>query len=477
MVPKLLKIVVLFNLLLTSGVNAREIWRESFTVSDKGIWGNAEGGIDSYFSEISAWSLEYYDVKLENADDYAKTVTTSGGRFEVRDVEGEVKWMSEIIDIEGYLNVKIELTAAETGSNENIQNKYLKAYYKLDNGLEILFEKSGENFGNWGTTFAGQTGLTGKKLQIIVYLKNNYSGDKVILDEVIVSGEENLDPIESGDVLINEVLFNPFPGGSDYVEIYNNSENEIGTNRLFLASRDSKLELTQIYPLSSKKNKIFPGDYLCLTKDTASVYPFFTILCRECFLQMGKFPSYNNDEDYVVLLDEELQVIDELHYTDKLHSPLLADEEGISLERNSFSKPTNDANNWHSASSVAGYGTPGYENSQLEIENITKPKITFEPEAFSPNFDGYNDEYKISYELDKPGYIANISVFDAAGRFVLKLANNEILGTNGTIAWNGEDETGQRQNLGVYVVLVEIFDTDGNVYRFKDGVVLTDVLE
>jgi hypothetical protein len=220
-----------------------------------------------------------------------------------------------------------------------------------------------------------------------------------------------------------------------------------------------------------------PENYLALTKDTNSVFPWFEIKCRECFLQMEKFPSYNNDFDYVVLLDENMQVMDELFYSEKMHHLLLAEEKGISLERISFSQNTNDLKNWHSASTTAGYGTPGYENSQVEIENAIAPKVTFNLESFSPNFDGYNDEYQIQYELEKPGYIANISIFDSAGRFVTKLTNNEILGTSGTIVWNGENETGQRQNLGVYVVLVEIFNTSGEVYQYKDGVVLTDVLE
>jgi hypothetical protein len=160
-----------------------------------------------------------------------------------------------------------------------------------------------------------------------------------------------------------------------------------------------------------------------------------------------------------------------------MHHPILAEEKGISLERISFDIKTNDIKNWHSASTTSGYGTPGYKNSQFEIENIDRPGITFSPESFSPNSDGYNDEYQINYEFEKPGYVANISIFDAAGRFIMKLANNEILGTSGTILWNGEDQTGQRQNLGVYVVLVEIFNTSGETYRYKDGVVLTDVLE
>ena len=472
------KILIFFCLFINSALQSQEIWRESFTLPNKGIWGGENGTIQSDFSEIANWNLEYVDVKLQDAGDYAKTVSTSGGRFEVVDITGEVVWLSAVIETTEYIKVDIKLNASETGSNTNINLKYLKAFYKLNNGSEIPFDTNGENRGNWGSAIAEQKGLVGEKLQVVVRMANDYAADKVILDEVIVIAEEKpLEPILSGDVLISEVLFNPVAGGSDYVDIYNNSGKEISTNRLYLASRDSKLELTQIYPLSKSKRMFLPENYLALTKDTNGVFPWFEIKCRECFLQMEKFPSYNNDFDYVVLLNENMQVIDELFYSEKMHHLLLAEEKGISLERISFAENTNDIKNWHSASTTSGYGTPGYKNSQVEIENATVPKVTFNLESFSPNFDGYNDEYQINYELEKPGYIANISIFDSAGRFVLKLANNEILGTSGTIVWNGNDESGHRQNLGVYVVLVEIFNTSGELYQYKDGVVLTDVLE
>ncbi len=477
MIRNIIAILIFFCLLNCSAVQSQEIWRESFTIPNKGIWGDENGAIQSDFSGITSWTLEFPGVSGSNADDYAKTVSTSGGRFEVRHIEGEVKWKSETIEITDFTHVKIELTASETGSGNNAQKKYLKAFFTIDDGEEIPFETNAINAGNWGSNKVEHSNLTGSKLQIIVYMANSYSADKVILDEVAVFGEENLEPIRPGDLILNEVLFNPFPGGNDYVEIYNNSEKEIGLNRLYLATRSKDLSLAQIYPLTKLRIKLLPGNYLLLTKDTNQVFPFYTIERPECFLQMEKIPSYNNDKDYVVLLDETMQIIDELFYTEKMHAPLLANKKGIALERISFSAPTNDAKNWHSASSLAGYGTPGYVNSQVENTTISAPQITFHPKAFSPNFDGYNDEYEIRYQLDKPGYMTNISIFDAAGRFIMKLANNEILGTNGTIIWNGKNETDQRQNLGVYVVLVEIFDLHGNVYRYKDGVVLTDVLE
>jgi hypothetical protein len=478
MISNISKILIFFYLLFNSTLHAQEIWRESFSVPNKGIWGDGKGTIQSDLLGITNWTLEYANVKLQNENDYARTVATSGGRFEVVDITGEIVWLSTTIIISEYLNVDIKLTASETGSNKNTELKYLKAFYRIDDGAEIPFTTNSENMGDWGSSVAEQKDVTGEKLQIVVRMNNDYSADKVILDEIIVTAKEKpLDPIELGDVLISEVLFNPVSGGSDFVEIYNNSEQEISTNRLYLASRDSKLELTQIYPLSVSKRIFYPGEYLALTKDTSGVFPWFDIQCPDCFLQMEKFPSFNNDFDYVVLLNENMQVIDELFYTEKMHHPLLAAEKGISLERISFSQNTNDTKNWHSASTTAGYGTPGYQNSQYEIENVNTPKITFSPESFSPNFDGYNDEYKINYELEKPGYVANITIFDAAGRFIMKLTNNEILGTRGEITWNGTDQTGQRRNLGVYVVLVEIFNTSGEIYKYKDGVVLTDVFE
>jgi hypothetical protein len=71
----------------------------------------------------------------------------------------------------------------------------------------------------------------------------------------------------------------------------------------------------------------------------------------------------------------------------------------------------------------------------------------------------------------------NLKIFDSAGNLIVQPAKNEILGTSGEITWNGEDETGQLQTPGIYVVVLEIFDFQGTVHRFKDGVVLTVLWE
>lgn len=476
MTPNLPKLLTFLTFISFQQIHAQEIWHESFLIPEKGVWGNNDSDtILTDFEGIANWSLDYSKALLMNADDYAKTVSTSGGRFECCDINAEVIWYAEEIDISEFKNISIQLIAAETGSGANENTKYLKAYYKTDNDEPQLF---GEKYGNWDSDSLIISGLNGDKLQVQIVIRNDYASDKVYFNEVSVLGEEkNPVIIEPGNVLINEVLFNPVPGGEDFVEIYNNSEKQIPLNKLFLASRDKELELTQVYILTTDKENLRPREYLVLTIEIAGVFPWFTIECPACFLQMEKFPSYNNDEDNVVLLNNEMEVIDELVYSEKMHLPVFQDREGVSLERITFSAPTNDWNNWHSASSISGFGTPGYINSQAADELPEKSVVQFAPDAFSPNNDGYNDVYTISIQTDHPGYLCTVSIFYPNGQRIMNLKKNTLLGTSNEITWDGRNESGQRLQLGAYIVLVELYDLQGKLKHMKDAVILTDVLE
>jgi len=177
----------------------------------------------------------------------------------------------------------------------------------------------------------------------------------------------------------------------------------------------------------------------------------------------------------VVLLADSTEIADEFSYSDDLQSSLLYDAEGISLERIAFDVETNNPSSWHSAAEHVGYATPGYKNSQFKEDGLAT-EVTFEPKSISPNNDGYNDQLNITYQLENPGYVANIWIFDAAGRTVGQLAQNSSLGTSGTIHWNGEDETGSKLPLGAYIIVVEMFDTNGNVKHYKEACILTDLL-
>ena len=282
---------------------------------------------------------------------------------------------------------------------------------------------------------------------------------------------------EVGSILINEVLFNPFSGGTDFVELVNVSEQTIPVQRLKLATRDDALSLKQIYPVSTEKRYLRPGEFLVCTKDPTLVASQYITNNPASFCAMKSLPSYSDDAGTVVLLNDSLDVLDEFNYSAKMHSPFLADEEGVSLERISLEKPTSDRSNWASAAASVGFATPGLPNSQAGSETEIQDEITPEPKAFSPNGDGFNDELEIKFKLSKPNYIANVRIFDAVGRQVRFLVKNQSLAQEGSWTWNGKSESGQKLNIGVYIILVEIFDTDGHTKAFKKTCTLTDLLE
>jgi len=280
--------------------------------------------------------------------------------------------------------------------------------------------------------------------------------------------------IEKGDVVINEILFNPWPQGSDFVEIYNVSSKKIESRRLLLATRDDKGQLKNLISLEGAGTVLEQGAYLAVTADSEAVFSGYHTLCRPCIRQLPSMPPYNNDKGCAVLLGDSLQILDEFTYSEKMHHPLLHTVEGVSLERIHPGGSGQSPNNWHSASSECGFATPGYQNSQYQEEPVKKTEIIFEQTAFSPNGDGYNDELHILYKTILPGWMANCRIFDRSGRLIFKLLDNSMLGTSGIIHWNGEDESGHKLPCGPYVVLIELFDLNGKNERYKKAVILTE---
>lgn len=280
---------------------------------------------------------------------------------------------------------------------------------------------------------------------------------------------------KENDIAINEVLFNAYPDGNDFVELYNRTQYPIDLVNLQLAKRDADNpdSIIQISPLSEENKYFEPGTYLAFTTSKTGVLTFYMSQNEENIYEIPDIPTYPDDKGTVVLLYKDTSIIDEFSYNEDMHFPLLDDNEGVSLERVNFDKPTQDASNWHSASEMVGFATPAYENSQYnDGSNAGDAPVNIDPHVFSPDNDGFDDYANINFKFDTQDNVATIYIFDAKGRIIKKLAESLLLSTEGTIVWNGTEDNGRLAPAGTYIVYFKVFDADGNVKVYKKSVIL-----
>ncbi|RYG03720.1 MAG: hypothetical protein EOO02_07775 [Chitinophagaceae bacterium] len=275
-----------------------------------------------------------------------------------------------------------------------------------------------------------------------------------------------------GDLVINELLFNPPPGGTDYVEVYHNGKSVIDIGKIFLAGKNTAGALSNMIPLAAAGRLLFPGQYLLLTENKSWLKDNYVVKDPGTLNELRSIPSMPDDKGYICLLDAAGKIIDEVAYSEKWHFALLNSRDGVALERIDYTVSGNVPDNWISAASAAGFGTPGYQNSQFRADLRAAGEFTLEPKVFSPNNDGVNDVAGLVYQMPEPGYMGSITIFDAGGRPVRYLLKSGLLGLKGTVNWDGLDEKLQRLPMGSYVVLMEIFNLKGKVKKMKKVVVL-----
>ncbi|MDH8701239.1 hypothetical protein M2138_000578 [Dysgonomonadaceae bacterium PH5-43] len=268
------------------------------------------------------------------------------------------------------------------------------------------------------------------------------------------------------DILINEILFNPPADCDEYIELINNSQKNIDLRFLSITNRKpSDNSFNKTYPLCKLPFVLKPKEYAVITKSKQILKTFYNCDEKALFAEPASMPSLSNVSGCVVVLNNTDDIVDEFYYNQSLHSSGVSNKKGVALERLSLDIETNEPSNWTSASSLSGYGTPGYRNSQLAGIEITKSsnnKFTLE----YPDFEG--GEYTFHYNLDKPNYNCRIVLFDIAGRMVSSIVNNETLGVSGTIIWRNNQQLVE----GVYICFIEIFDKEGHKDVFKIPMVI-----
>lgn len=271
--------------------------------------------------------------------------------------------------------------------------------------------------------------------------------------------------VEKGTLLLNELLFDPFPGEGRFLELVNVSSKIIALQSLFLADLQKG---TSLYALPSNRY-LLPGDFLVLTPDPISLKNRYPNSKPSQLVQMA-LPAFDAIEGNVSLFfssGSTVEIIDSFSYHAKMHNPLLgaSQKEGVSLERIRFEVSASETMNWTSG---GGYGSPTLPNSQhrgaIPLEGSVFKALT---NRISPDGDGLEDIWELQYQLPGPNFWLNATIFNLEGAPIRHWVRQQRLSSEGILKWEGETEQGEAAQPGIYIVSLECFNPEGTIFREK----------
>ncbi len=276
----------------------------------------------------------------------------------------------------------------------------------------------------------------------------------------------NIPIYERNTFVINEIMFNPEPNNSEYIEFYNLSFDSVNVGGWKIEDENGNI------------NKLFetsfiipPKEYFVLSADSNSITKFdLTNYNYKNVLNISSLGLVNTGE-MILLKDVRGKVIDSVFYSDKWNNKNIASANGKSLERINPNLDGNDPLNWSTSVNSLG-GTPGKQNSIFAENLIQSANISINPNPFSPDNDGFEDFTIINYNLSQPIAQVRIKIFDSKGRLIRNLINNQASGSSGSVVFDGLNDDGQTLRMGIYIIFLEALNDNSGVVETVKSVVV-----
>ena len=198
------------------------------------------------------------------------------------------------------------------------------------------------------------------------------------------------------------------------------------------------------------------GEYIILVQDVFSFLDYYTKFNGRVVGTRG-WPILNdNDSDAVRLANSFGTVIDSVFYEDVF-------DDNRSWER--YINPGGQS--YWGASFAASGSSPGQPNSYY-YPRTNEIDLSINPDPFSPDGDGFEDETTISFDLPEAESF-ELSIYDISGR---KVRNFYQAGLSypGSIVWDGRDDDGRRLPVGIYIIYASV--EGGSAGKVKKTVVI-----
>ena len=279
------------------------------------------------------------------------------------------------------------------------------------------------------------------------------------------------------DVVINEIMFEPLSGQNEWLELVNRTERTIDLAGWQIRDLPAPSGSTNRFTIGGSNGLLGPGGFKVLAAESTfhALFPNADTSSVILFRQAGGF-SFGNDGDAVILTDLSGALIDSLAYSPSWHHPKIRDTRGRSLERIRPDLGTNDPRNWSTSADPAG-GSPGIRNSIFTAGVSSTSSLSFSPNPFSPDGDGYEDHCAVRFNIPDPVSVVRIGIYDLGGRLIRMLADGEPFGTQGEVVWDGMESGRRKARIGPHIVLLEAIGADGSVFSARGVVVVAARLD
>ncbi len=286
------------------------------------------------------------------------------------------------------------------------------------------------------------------------------------------------EPLPRASLIINELLSAPLPDRGEWIELYNPMQDSISIARWSLAGRSDTHGSRPRMTLPPDAGAVPPSGFAVIASDSSVLFDFPNLVSASGVLLLILDRStlgLDNSEDELLLLDVAETTIDSIWYREDWHHPLLSSSTGVSLElmHPAFHELGGIA--WSSCAAPEG-GTPGMRNS---IYSDIPPRsaadaasVSVAPNPFSPDGDGHEDHCLFRCALPASVNQVRLRIYDVEGRPVATLMNNQPMGREGFIVWDGMDDAGRRARVGAYTALLEGLDPYMNTVAAAKTVVV-----
>jgi len=273
-------------------------------------------------------------------------------------------------------------------------------------------------------------------------------------------------------LVINEIMFEPLSGKSEWFELFNPGNDPVDLHQWTFSGSPSPTGSGSTVTIVDVSTLVSPAGFAVVSSDSTILdfSPFPQDIPVLILNKSGGF-SFGNEGDDLIIKDGTGLTIDSVRYSPAWHQPALSVTRGRSLERINPEFGANDPHNWSTSASRSG-GSPGMRNTIFTSRTPVTGSLSFSPNPFSPDGDGFEDFCLISYRLPRTTALIRVTIFDLRGRVIRTLANTDLSGNHGEIVWDGTDDQERRVRIGPHIVLLEAVDGQGGSVATLKGVIV-----